>query len=97
MNECSSPPAESSRIMSGALAYLALHMESACPRSAYLASLLLNRIASDTDNDTQLRHQAQVLADLIETGHSPYAQRRNTHRDTLRATYPSRLPHGDTA
>lgn len=56
------------RILSGALAYLALHMESACPRSAYLASLLLQRIADDPDNDAQLRHQAHLLAETIDAG-----------------------------
>ena len=68
MNDCASHPAGSSRIMSGALAYLAQHMESACPRSAYLAALLLNRIADDTDNDAHLRHHAKLLAELIESG-----------------------------
>ena len=68
MNDCASHPPGSSRIMSGALAYLAQHMESACPRSAYLAALLLNRIADDTGNDAHLRHHAKLLADLIESG-----------------------------
>ena len=68
MNDCASHPAGSSRIMSGALAYLAQHMERACPRSAYLAALLLNRIADDTGNAAHLRHPAKLLADLIESG-----------------------------
>ncbi|MDR2113106.1 MAG: hypothetical protein LBQ62_08425 [Candidatus Accumulibacter sp.] len=72
MNDCSPLTRASSRNMCGALAYLAMHMENACPRSACLAALLLNRVASDSDNDAQLRLQAQVLADLIEGCGGPY-------------------------
>ena len=61
-------PGNSHRILTGALAYLALHMEGGCPRSAYLASLLLNRIADDPQNDTQLRSEAQRLAETIAAG-----------------------------
>lgn len=93
MNDCSSDSVGPSRIMSGALAYLALHMESACPRSAYHAALLLNRIASDAGNDTQLRYRAQILADLIETGDTSYARWRRGHQEPSRAASAS-LCHG---
>lgn len=83
--------------MRGALAYLALHMESACPRSAYLAALLLNRIAGDADNVTQLRYQAQILADLIETGDTPYARWRRDHHESSRAARASLRHGGDHA
>lgn len=63
-----STPADSSRIVSGALAYLALHLEGACPRSAYLATLLLNRIACDPAYDSELRRQSRLLAELIDMG-----------------------------
>ncbi len=75
-------PHTSSRIISGVMAYLSMHMENSCPRSAYLAALLLNRIADDPENDEQLRLQAQRLAEAIENtekryAHSPSAP---THR-----------------
>ena len=59
--------------MSGALAYLAQHMESACPRSAYLAALLLNRIADDTGNDAHLRHMRSFwpTSSRVEIKHDP--------------------------
>ena len=41
MNDCPTRTTASSRIISGALAYLSMHLDSACPRSAYLAALLL--------------------------------------------------------
>lgn len=65
-------PGNSHRILTGALAYLALHMEGGCPRSAYLASLLLNRIADDPENDTQLRCEAQRLAETIAAAGDHY-------------------------
>ena len=69
----SSKPHSSSRVISGALAYLSMHLESSCPRSAYLAALLLNHIAGDQENDEQLRLQAQKLAETIENAETPYS------------------------
>ena len=61
MNDCPTRTTASSRIISGALAYLSMHLDSACPRSAYLAALLLGRIADDPENDAELRAQARSL------------------------------------
>lgn len=97
MNDCSSDSVRPSRIMSGALAYLALHMESACPRSAYHAALLLNRIASDAGNDTLLRYRAQILADLIKTGDTPYAQRKRSRHESSGTVRASLRNGGDRA
>lgn len=97
MNDCSSDSVGPSRIMSGALAYLALHMASACPRSAYLAALLLNRIASDADNDSQLRYQAQIVADLIEAEDTPYAHRKTSRHESSGAARASLHHGGDRA
>lgn len=57
------PPA---RMVAGALAHLARHMESGCPRSAYLAAMLLERIASDPEADGHLRRHARELVDILE-------------------------------
>ncbi|MFT3960533.1 hypothetical protein [Propionivibrio sp.] len=73
-------PGSTPRILSGALAYLALHMEGdgACPRAAYLASLLLNRIADDPQNDAQLRCEAQRLAETIAAAGDHYGPARRS-------------------
>jgi hypothetical protein len=57
------PPA---RLVAGALAHLARHMETGCQRSAYLAAMLLEKIANDPDADDHLRRHARELADIIE-------------------------------
>ena len=57
------PPA---RMMAGALAHLAQHMENGCPRSAHLAALLLQQIATDPRADTHLRLHAQQLVEILE-------------------------------
>lgn len=75
MDDSCFAPDSSSRIVSGALAYLCIHMESPCPRAAYLASLALNRIAEDPGNDAQLRQQAQKLAEILENASSRYNER----------------------
>ena len=74
MNDCPTRTTASSRIISSALAYLSMHLDSACPRSAYLAALLLGRIADDPENDAELRAQARHLADIIEAGNGHYRQ-----------------------
>ncbi|WIM06581.1 MAG: DUF2784 domain-containing protein [Candidatus Nitricoxidivorans perseverans] len=51
------PPA---RMVAGALAHLARHMETGCPRSAHLAAMLLERVANDHEADDHLRRHAQA-------------------------------------
>lgn len=57
------PPA---RMVAGALAHLAIHMSTGCPRSALLAAMLLERVASDPDADSHLRGHARELVDILE-------------------------------
>lgn len=57
------PPA---RMVAGALAHLARHMETGCPRAATLAALLLARIAADPEADRHLRRHAAELVDILE-------------------------------
>lgn len=57
------PPA---RMIAGALAHLAKHMETGCPRAAYLAAMLLEQIANDAGADDHLRAHARDLVDILE-------------------------------
>lgn len=57
------PPA---RMVAGALAHLAKHMETGCPRSAYLAAMLLENLANDDEADAHLRAHARELVDILE-------------------------------
>lgn len=57
------PPA---RIVAGALAHLATHMSTGCPRAAWLAAMLLERVANDPDADAHLRDHARELVDILE-------------------------------
>lgn len=57
------PPA---RMVAGALAHLAQHMETGCPRAAHLAAMLLARIAADAEADAHLRAHARELVDILE-------------------------------
>ncbi len=57
------PPA---RMVAGALAHLARHMETGCPRSAYLAAMLLEQVANDPDADEHLRAHARELVEILE-------------------------------
>jgi hypothetical protein len=61
------PPA---RMVAGALAHLAQHMETGCPRAAYLAAMLLERVAADPEADAHLREHARELVDILERGHA---------------------------
>ena len=61
------------RILAGALAHLAQHMESGCPRSAYLAAMLLEQIALDPSSDSHLRQHARQLVEILERGPSQSA------------------------
>lgn len=53
-------------LLAGALAHLAQHMETACPRAAYLAAMLLERIAVDPNAEPHLRAHARELVDILE-------------------------------
>lgn len=70
------------RLVAGALAHLATHMSSGCQRSAYLASMLLSRIAADPDTDDHLRRHARQLVDILdcEDTHSNGVQTRRDER-----------------
>ena len=57
------PPA---RMVAGALAHLARHMTTGCPRAAELAALLLERVAGDAEADPHLREHARELVDILE-------------------------------
>lgn len=61
------------RTVAGALAHLARHMETGCPRSAYLAALLLNNVANDPEADAHLRKHARELVEIIEKDEDPAA------------------------
>ncbi|MES2880037.1 MAG: hypothetical protein V4713_16620 [Pseudomonadota bacterium] len=70
------PPA---RMLAGALAHLAKHMESGCPRAAYLATMLLEQVIADPQTDPHLRHHARQLVEILE-------------RDPLHVTASDALP-----
>jgi hypothetical protein len=53
-------------MVAGALAHLARHMETGCPQAAYLAAMLLEKVASDPDADTHLRRHARELVDILD-------------------------------
>jgi hypothetical protein len=61
------PQQSPARMVAGALAHLATHMETGCPRAAYLASMLLARIAAE---------QGIVVVALIGQHHVHDRQRR---------------------
>lgn len=66
------PPAEQppARIVAGALAHLARHMETGCQRSAYLAAMLLCKVANDPEADAHLRRHARELVDILDRDHA---------------------------
>lgn len=57
------PPA---RMVAGALAHLAQHMETGCPRAGHLAAMLLDKVANDPEADAHLRAHARDLAEILE-------------------------------
>jgi hypothetical protein len=63
MSHDEQPPA---RLLAGALAHLARHMETGCPRASSLAILLLGKVANDPDADTHLRKHARELVEVLE-------------------------------
>ena len=74
MNDFSNdnPPA---RLVAGALAHLARHMTTGCPRAAQLATLLLERVAADVEADPHLREHASELVDILERDWTADARR----------------------
>lgn len=54
------------RMVAGALAHLARHMETGCQRSAYLAAMLLERVATDAEADAHLRRHARELVEILD-------------------------------
>ncbi|MEZ5616050.1 MAG: hypothetical protein R3E35_12640 [Rhodocyclaceae bacterium] len=66
------PPA---RLVAGALAHLARHMTTGCPRAAERAALLLERVAEDADADPHLREHARELVDILERDQASDARR----------------------
>lgn len=73
MNDC--PHDDSpARLVAGALAHLARHMTTGCPRAAERAALLLARLAADTDADPHLREHARELVDILDRHDAPQRQ-----------------------
>ena len=66
------PPAQ---LVAGALAHLARHMTTGCPRAAELAALLLDRVAADVGADPHLREHARELVDILERDRATDARR----------------------
>lgn len=62
------PPA---RMVAGALAHLARHMETGCQRSAYLAAMLLEKVANDPEADAHLRRHARELVEILDRVDEP--------------------------
>lgn len=54
------------RMVAGALAHLAQHMETGCPRAAYLAAMLLEKVANDEEADDHLRRHARELVEILD-------------------------------
>jgi hypothetical protein len=54
------------RMLAGALSHLARHMETGCPRAAYLAAMLLEQVAADAGADMHLRRHARELVEILE-------------------------------
>jgi hypothetical protein len=59
-------PARPACLVAGALAHLATHLGSGCPRAAYLATLLLDKLANDPEVDAHLRRHARELVDILD-------------------------------
>lgn len=62
--------ASPSSLIAGALAHLARHMETGCPRASSLAILLLEKVASDAKADAHLRRHARELVNVLERDES---------------------------
>ena len=66
---CTEQP--STRMVAGALAHLARHMDTGCPRAGHLAALLLDQVASDPEADGHLRAHARELVEILERDAAP--------------------------
>lgn len=53
------------RLISGAIAHLTQYLDDGCYRSAYLATMLLERLA-DVSSDRVLSQQARLLVEMLE-------------------------------
>lgn len=60
------PAPAADHLLAGALAHLAQHMASGCPRSAGLAALLLERIADGASPDSALCRHARQVVEMLE-------------------------------
>lgn len=78
-------------VVAGALAHLARHMATGCPRAAHLAALLLDQVANDSDADAHLREHARELVDILERDSE------RMERATESARRGSRRQHGQPA
>lgn len=54
------------RMVAGALAHLARHMETGCPRAGHLAAMLLDEVATNVEADPHLRAHARELGEILE-------------------------------
>jgi hypothetical protein len=86
------PPA---RMVAGALAHLARHMETGCPRAGYLAAMLLEQVANDPEADTHLRRHARELVEVLEREHEGDAATTtySESRSALRKAQPTTERH----
>lgn len=57
------------QLIAGALAHLATHLETACPRAAHRARLLLEQIAAQHGSCEALHEPAAVLSELLDRDH----------------------------
>ena len=55
-----------SRMLAGALAHLAQHMNTGCPRAAHFAANLLDQVAVDPKVDPHLRRHAYEMVEILE-------------------------------
>lgn len=80
------------RMVAGALAHLARHMATGCPRAAYLAAMLLNEVANDPEADGHLRAHARELVEILER--DPVTDQAAS-RALITAPAPSRARHAN--
>ncbi len=60
------PDSRALTLLAGALAHLARHLGTGCPRAAERAALLLERIAENDGAEAHLREHAYELIDILE-------------------------------
>jgi hypothetical protein len=72
------------RMVAGALAHLARHMETGCPRAAYLAAMLLEQVANDSEADAHLRAHARELVEILERD-DPHDKDHDAREETTRS------------